>query len=214
MSSRIVALAWLNVSLHVAGLALAAAFMRPGSPLVPLPDRVTYLAGEPSGWRIAWCVWAACAAAMVSFAFAIAAQLRTALALWAVAVAAAAAVADLACDIQYVFSFPKLAFHSDSAAQTFLAEERLTNFISLTIANGLYSISTLLATLALRGRIGLAPGTSAVGIGVFVCGMVLAAGGILGSSDLAFWATPPTIGLYCVWVMLVAGSLTHGENSP
>jgi hypothetical protein len=203
---RIIGLAWLNVILHVAGLALAAAYMRPGSPLVPLADRLTYLAAQPSGWTIAWCVWAACALAMASFAFAIAAELRTALASWA--------AADLACDIQYVLSFPKLAFHSGSAAQTFLAEERLTNFISLTIANGLYSISTLLATLALRGRIGLAPGTSAMGIGVFACGMMLAAAGIIGSPDLAVWATTPTIGLYCVWVLLVARSLTHNRGGP
>jgi hypothetical protein len=211
---RIVGLAWLNVSLHVAGLALAAAFMRPGSPLAPLSDRLAYLAAQPSGWTIAWCVWAACALAMASFAFAIAVELRTAPARWAVVAAAVAAVADLTCDARYAFSFPKLAFQADSAAHSFLAQERWTNFVSLAIANGLYSISTLLSTFALRGRVGLAPGTTPAGVGVFACGMVLAAAGIVGSPDLAFWATPPTIGLYCVWVLLVARSLTHAGSGP
>ena len=32
-------LAWLNVCLHAAGLALAAVGMRPGTPLVSLPER-------------------------------------------------------------------------------------------------------------------------------------------------------------------------------
>jgi hypothetical protein len=181
---------------------------------VPLADRLTYLVAQPRGWTIAWCVWAACALAMANFAFVIAAELRTALARWAVVAAAVAATVDLTCDVRYMFSFSKLAFQADSAAQSFLSQERWTNFFSLAIANGLYSISTLLSTFALRGRVGLVPGTIAAGIGVITCGMVLAAAGILGSPELAFWATPPTIGLYCAWVLLVARSLTHGGNGP
>ena len=40
----LMALAWLNVFLHLVALALAAVGMRPGSPLVPLHERLSYLA--------------------------------------------------------------------------------------------------------------------------------------------------------------------------
>src|SRR5947209_7278642 len=46
-AQALVALAWLNVAVHVAGLALAAVGIRPGSPAVPLEERLDYLAGAP-----------------------------------------------------------------------------------------------------------------------------------------------------------------------
>jgi hypothetical protein len=214
VGQSVVATAWLNVGLHAAGLILAAVFMRPGSPLTPLSERLTYLASQPIGWTITWAVWAACSVAMVSFAYVVAVQLGAKLARRAFIVAAAAAIVDLACDARYAYSFPTLASEIDPTAQTFLAAERSTNFVSLTIANGLYSVSTLLSTLALRGRPGLIPGTIGVGIAVFISGLALAAAGVIESPDLAFWATPPTIGLYCVWVLLAARSLTRGGAEP
>ncbi|HEY1377899.1 MAG TPA: hypothetical protein VGF55_13955 [Gemmataceae bacterium] len=203
-------LAWLNVGLHVGGLALAAAFIRPGSPLTPLPERLAYLASAPAGWALAWGVWAACAAAMVSFTFVAARLVGSPLARSALAVAVVAAVADLACDVQYVFSFPKGAFSAGSAAELFVRVERLTNWISLTVANGLYSVSTLLLSLALRAH----PAILAVGTAVFASGMLLAAAGVTGVPEHALWATPPTIGLYCLWVLLVARSLTAERSAP
>jgi hypothetical protein len=60
-------LAWLNVVLHVAGLVLAAAFIRPGSPLVSLSERLDYLGRAPAGWTCAWVTWMLCAAALIAF---------------------------------------------------------------------------------------------------------------------------------------------------
>lgn len=199
MAGRITAIAWLNVGLHVTGLGLAAAYIRPGSPLTPLPDRLAYLAADPVGWRVAWLVWAGCAGAMVSFTFVTARVVDSALARWAVATAAAAAAVDLACDVYYVVSLPKVAFNSGPTSEAFVGAERLSNFVSLTAANGLYSVSTLLLSLTLSGRATVLP----LGIAVFAAGMVLAVAGVIDSPLLAFLATGPTIGLYCVWVLVV-----------
>jgi hypothetical protein len=207
MARPLAALAWLNVGLHVAGLGLAAAFIRPGSPLTSLPERITYLAGRPPGWALAWWVWVASAVAMVCFAYAVSRRLAVPLGRWGLATAAVAATVDLACDEQYILALPKLAFNSGGSPDSFAPFERLLNFLSLTVANGLYSVSTLLLTLAVRRRPGLVRGTVAVGVGVFIFGMMLSLAGLTGVPDHAFWATPPTIGLYCVWVLLMERSL-------
>lgn len=210
------ALAWLNVGLHVAGLLLAAAFIRPGSPLTPLPDRLRYLAAAPPGWAAAWGVWMGCAVAMVAFTAAVATHLapRAELARLAVTVAVTAAGFDAFCDVAFITTFPMLAASSTTTNQLFPIVERLVGATSLVVANGLYSVSTLLTTLALRGRPGLAPGAVPVGSAVFAAGMLLAAAGFTGMPEHALWATGPTIGLYCVWVLLVARSLAAGGGRP
>jgi hypothetical protein len=209
VTTAVRALGWVNVGLHVAGLALAAAFIRPGSPLAPLSERLAYLSDSPAGWATAWGVWAGCGLAMVSFTVVVSRRLRSRLAKAALVVAVAAAVVDLTCDNLYLFDFPKLANAADVSGngEAFLRAERLTNVVSLTVANGLYSVSTLLLALALRGR----PGVWPVGVAVFVFGLLLAAAGVTGNPEHALWATPPTIGLYCVWVPLVAHAVTGGR---
>src|SRR3954452_21831533 len=106
MAGRISAIAWLNVGINVAGLGLAAAFIRPGSALVSLPDRLAYLASDPVGWRIAWLVWAGCALAMVGFTLGVLGRIDSPLAPWAFVVAVVAALVDLVCDYTYIFEFP------------------------------------------------------------------------------------------------------------
>jgi hypothetical protein len=214
MNRRIIYLAWLNAGLHVAALALSAMFIRPGSPSVPPAERITYLAGQPAGWFFAWTIWAACALTMVSFALVAAKRIRSPMAKWGLAFAVIGAMADLVCDDLFAFSLPLLAFHAESATETFLRAGRLMNLASLSINNSLYSISTLLLTLALRGRPGLVRGTVPVGVGVFVSGMLLTAAGLSETPEYLLWTTPPTIGLYCVWVLLVARSLTREPEAP
>src|SRR5260370_6328896 len=68
--------AWLNVCLHVAGLALAAVGMRPGTPLVPLPERLDYLAEAPLGWTLGWVSWMVCAVLLIAFLAAVTWRLR------------------------------------------------------------------------------------------------------------------------------------------
>jgi hypothetical protein len=59
--------AWLNVGLHLLGLALAMTGMRPGTPLVPATERVAYLAERPLLWSLGWATWMLCALALVAF---------------------------------------------------------------------------------------------------------------------------------------------------
>lgn len=190
-------LAWGNVILHVAGLALAASFMKPGSNLAPLADRLSYLAASPIGWTIAWSVWIACAGAMVMFAIFVAARIGSRLAYIAAITAVVAAVVDVTCDWVYLFHFPQVAAKASLQTDEFVQFERMTNGISLLVANGLYCLSTLFMTLALR-RFYL------LGWAVFVFGMLLSAAGLFDIPKLSLWATGPTIGFYCVWVLVVA----------
>jgi hypothetical protein len=206
------ALAWLNISLHVVGLGMAAAYIQPGSPLVSIAERRAYLAAWPPGWIAAWLVWAGCAGAMVAFTAAVARQVDVRLARWAAEFAVLAAAVDLTCDGLFIARFPRMA--AEASTDDFLHRERLTTFVSLFVANGLYSVSTLLLSLALRNRPGIGRAVVPVGVGVVVCGIALAAAGVTGVAEHAFWATGPTIGLYCVWVLLVSRSLTARGCGP
>jgi hypothetical protein len=202
MPRIIAALGWANAGLHLVGLGLAAAYIRAGSPLVPLAERRHYLTAAPAGWMLAWAVWAGCAVSMFAFTVAVGRRVNHPLTRWAAGSAAAAVAVDLTCDSLFLFHIPRLAAAAPTAA--FVRTERWTNFFSLTVANGLYSVSTLLLTLALRRRPGIATCTVPIGVAVFFSGMFLAAAGVTAVPELAVWATGPTIGLYCVWVMLVA----------
>jgi hypothetical protein len=206
-------LAWTNVVLHLAGLAFTAAWVRPGTPLAPLAERLAYLAGTPPGWSLGWATWMLCAVALVTFLAAAAQRLgeSAALAPLGVTVAAVGAGFDLCCDSVYILVFPRLAAWQSLQEPLFLILERITGIVSLVIANGAYSVAALLLTLDLRGRPGLVPLTVAAGYGVFGFGLLAAAAGFTGVPWHAAGATVPTIGLFCVWVVLVARSLQPGR---
>ncbi len=205
ISRSLVALAWLNVALHLAGLVLAATALRPGSPLVPLGERLAYLDGDPLGWRIAWSVWMLCALGLVSFFAAVTWQVEALepprLARLGLTIALVGAGFDLSCDIVFLVAFPPLAAGS---TQLFLIVEGVTQFVSLFVANGAYSVGILLMALQLRQRVGR--WTSGVGYAVAAFGLLLAAAGVTGVPWHAY-ASGPAIGLFCVWVVLVAREL-------
>jgi hypothetical protein len=209
-------LAWLNVFLHVAGLALAAIGVRPGSPLVPLEERLSYLAASPIGWTFAWVAWMCCAASLIAFLAVVTNRLggEARLAQFGLMIAVTAAGFDLCCDSIYVLVFPMLASWQPPAEAQFLLAERVTGIAGLVVANGGYSISILLVTLALRDQPGIFRFTVGVGYAVAGFGFLLAAAGITWVPWHAAWATPPTIGLFCLWVILVAYSLEPAGRSP
>src|SRR6185295_19787408 len=66
-SGALLALAWTNVALHAAGLAMAWVGLRPGSTLIPLADRMAYLASQPPAWKWGWGIWMLCALVLVAF---------------------------------------------------------------------------------------------------------------------------------------------------
>jgi hypothetical protein len=206
------ALAWSNVGLHVLALALAAVGLRPGTPLVPLPERLEYLARAPLAWSLGWGAWMLCGLALIAFLAVLVRRLGGGadLAGLALTVAVVAAAFDLCCDAVYIVVLPALAAAQPPSEPVFLAVERLTGLASLFIANGGYSVAVLLATLALRGRAGVGPFVVGVGHGVAGFGLLLAAAGLTGVPWHAEWATPPTIVLYCAWAVLVARAFEPG----
>lgn len=203
------ALAWLNVALHLLGLVFAALGMRPGSPLTPLPERLDYLAATPLGWTLGWVVWMLCAAALIAFLAVAAHRLgpNAATAHFGVTVAVVGAGFDLLCDALFIIALPMLAAQPAVPEGLFLLVERAIGVGSLVIANGFYSLAVLLLTLTLRGRTGIRPWTVALGLGVAGCGFLLVAAGFTGTAWHAAWATPPTMVLFCLWVVLVARTL-------
>jgi hypothetical protein len=200
----------LNVILHVIALVFALFGMRPGSPLVPLPERLDYLAGAPLGWSLGWATWMLCGAALLAFLAVLVGRLgeHAALARLALMLAVAAASFDLFCDSVFIVVLPALAGAPAPSEELFRTIERLTGIGSLVIANGGYSIAILLVTRALRGPAAL------LGYAVGGFGLLLAAAGFTGVPWHAEWATPPTIGLYCVWVVIVARTFEPGGGRP
>jgi hypothetical protein len=213
--SGLTLLAWANVVLHVVALALAAVGMRPGSPLVPLSERLAYLAAAPLGWILGWASWMLCAVLLIAFLAAVVWRLRERadLARLGLGIALTGAGFDLFCDTIFLVVFPMIASWQPPPEQLFLAVERITSIGSLVIANGAYSMAILLISAALHGRPGMNRLAIALGYAVALAGLVLAAAGFTGLPEHAEWATPPTISLFCLWVVVVAGSLDGGEEA-
>ena len=201
-------LAAANVCLHVAGLVLALIGMSPGTPLASLPARLEYLAGAPLGWTLGWTVWMICSALLIAFLAAVVARLGDDdLARLGLMIAVAGVAFDLFCDSVYIIVFPMIAAMRPPPETLFLTLERATGIASMVIANGAYSAAILLISVALRGRERCGPFTVGVGYAVAGFGLLLAGAGFTGVPWHAEWATPPTIGLFCVWVVLVARAL-------
>jgi hypothetical protein len=201
---RLVMLAWVNVALHALGLVLAAVGMRPGSPLVPLAERMEYLAGGPIGWSLGWGVWMLCSLLLFLYVAALRDHLAGGLAM---ALTAAGMSVDLLCDVAQIRALP-LAAASDSKP-LFLTLESLLFAGGATVANGLYSLAVLILTLALGRRIGVLARLS--GLGTAVAGAAMAAAGLIPSPRLLELVTGPTIGLYSLWTVLVARDLGNGS---
>lgn len=199
-------LAWLNVVLHIAGLVMAAVGMKAGSLMVPLPDRLTYLASRPAGWTIGWATWMLCAFALIAFLAILTHRLgeRASLARLGLTIAVVGAAFDLCCDCIFILVFPMLAADQSAPERLFVVVERITGIASMVVANGCYSIGILLITIQLRERVGMSCLTILVGYAVAACGLVLSAAGFTWLGWHAALATGPTILLFCVWVVLVA----------
>src|SRR5262249_31576781 len=84
----------------------------------------------------------------------------------------------------------------------FLSLERLGSAGGLIVANGSYVTATLIMTFCLRDR--AVWGVLAAGYAVFGFGLLLTGAGFTGVTWHAEAMTGPTIGAFCVWVVLVA----------
>ena len=199
--------AGLSVGLHLGGLALAVAALRPGTPLVPPAERVAYLAERPLSWTLGWAAWMLCALALVAFLAVLAhvvpeasTVLRT-----AVMLASAGAAVDLVCDTLYITVLPGLA--TGGPTPLFLTVERALGAGGVVVANGLYTIATLLAALGLRARPEMPPVVTWLGYATFAGGMLMVAAGFTGDPRHLELATGAAILPYMAWTLGVARAL-------
>jgi len=192
------AMAWANVVLHVAGLALAALFMRPGTPAVPLLERLAYLAPRPPGWTCGWVVWMGCAVTLAAFMLLLARARPFPLVRAAAGVAILGAALDIACDAAYLAALPS---HARGDVADFVVFERRLTALSQTGANGLYSVAVLLCTIGLDR----APARARVLGGVtFVGGAVLALAGLTGDQFQVMAGTAVAIPAFLAWTLVLS----------
>jgi hypothetical protein len=207
---RLLALtAWASVVLHVAGLALAVAGMRPGTPLVPAAERAAYLAGRPLAWSLGWAAWMLCALALVAFLAVLAEAVPQAPAVLRLAttLAAAGAAIDLTCDTLFITLLPALA--AEGPTPLFFAVERALGAGGVVVANGLYSVAILLASLGLRAAAAMPAVVRALGYATFAAGMLMVAAGFTGDAHQLELATGLTIVPFLAWTLGVARSLAR-----
>src|SRR5262245_37812857 len=214
MCNRLMPLAIANVLLHVIALIFAAFGLRPGSPLVTLPERINYLSHQPLGWSLGWATWMLCDFAVVAIIFLAARRIRNDLAMLAVGIVLSGAAVDLTCDTLFIAVLPSLASQQPVNEEIFLAVERLINTVSLVMGNGLITLSTMVMTVALFRLIGGSPWpqesreqvvsnnrnsrtalvlVAVLGISVLIFGLLLAATGFLADHRFTEWVTGPTI---------------------
>ncbi|MEA2601507.1 MAG: hypothetical protein QOF89_2499 [Acidobacteriota bacterium] len=198
------ALAWANVFFHGAGVVLAWYGMRPGSAVVPLAERMAYLAGRPAGWTWGWGVWMICTFLLVSFMAVLRRRLSgSSAADLALAFTAAGMAVDLLCDVIQIQALPLTAAGPNQGA-LFVVLERIAFTGGASIANGLYTAGVVMMTLCLRTS-GLA--TRFAGWATGISGAVMVLSGLILSPALLQASTGPTIGFYSLWTVLVARDL-------
>lgn len=201
-------LAWANVVLHGAGLIVAWFAMQPGSVVVPLDERMAYLAGRPAGWSLGWGIWMLCCLLLVAFMAVLRQRLSDSfpisdgVALLALLLTVAGMAVDLFCDVIQIQVLPRAA---GAGPDLFLAFERLAFTGGMTVANGLYTAGILLMNIRLRGRVG-SPALLA-GWVTAMAGFALAAAGFAPSMILLQVSTGTTIVAYSLWTVLVARDL-------
>ncbi|HZV02391.1 MAG TPA: hypothetical protein VFF73_37140 [Planctomycetota bacterium] len=186
-----------NVALHVLGLALGATLMRPGSIAEPLEARWQFLAERHSGWALGWAVWFLSALTFVAFMERLVRRVPEAR--LALVLGAMGASVDLVGDSVQGLVLPLVAASTPEPNALFLTVERAANVAGLVVANGLYSVAVLVATVQLRGK-----SLAAAGSLTFVAGMVMVAGGLADSAQLVVISAGPTIVGYVAWVLLAA----------
>jgi hypothetical protein len=204
-SGALLALAWTNVVLHATGLAMAWIGLRPGSTLIPLRERMAYLASQPLAWKWGWGIWMLCAVSLVAFMTALRSRLpgNPVTGKLALIFTIVGMTADLFCDVLQIRTLPVAA--AESSRAIFLAFEQLVTIGGLAVANGLYTLGILLMNLCLRDI--ARTSTLLVGWVAIVSGSALAAAGLVPSALLLQAATGLTIGAYSLWTVLVARDL-------
>lgn len=211
---RLELLAWGNVILHAAGLAVAWFGLRPGSVVAPLSERMAYLAADPAIWRWGWGIWMLCTLVLVGYIAVLERLLppRSTAGRLALVLTASGMAADLLCDVLQISVLPLAAAGGPPATPLFLAVERLAFTGGATVANGLYTTGVLLMTLRFGHR--ARPPAQIAGWATVLSGYAMVAAGLLPSPALLQASAGPTLGFYSVWTVLLARDLRQSEDGP
>jgi hypothetical protein len=172
--AALVAVAVATTVCHLTGLALAAAWIAPGTMAEDPALRAAYLAARPLGWTVGWGFWMASAITLVAFLALVADVRPSSWTRLAVVLAAAAAAVDLSADTLQIVVRPALAAGGATAA--FLALEQALDAVGFVAANGLYSTAVLSCAMGL-GRAGARRRVVALGTATFLAGLALAGAG-------------------------------------
>jgi hypothetical protein len=177
----------------LAFVALALA-LRHGTELVPLAERIAYVAGHPFAWRAGWILWMGAAITLLGFYAWWGCRVAAGPAVLALLVAATGACCDLLAESLYVGWLP----------DDFGRIQRAGTFLTGGMANDLYTLAGIVLTLAtpgLRGGLRLWAWL-AWGFGILLSVFAFA-GSAMGS---AVTATALFL-LFCPWVVVAGKAL-------
>lgn len=178
-----------------AALALVA-FLRPGTELVDSPtERAAFITSHPVTWRVGWGLWMAAALSLLWFYAWWGARLasrRKAMVAWLVA--AVGAVCDLTAESLYIGWLPE---RMDEL-------QRLGSLLTGGVANGLYTVSGVMLTLATPTMPGWLRTWAWT---VWISGFALSLFTFLGSSLGMAVAAGVLMALFCPWAAAMGWKL-------
>lgn len=191
----LVALTAANAAVHLAGLAAAWFWLRPGSPGADIAERRAHLVTHPVAWTLGWSAWIVAAIGFVAF-LAVLRRVRPGRSLdVALALGTLAAAVDIATDA-LLLTFPTMT--AGDPAPLFVIYDRAAALGGLVLANGLYSVAVLVAAWPMGGL------ARVLGAASFGSGALVALGGMGLGYPLVTLATGPTILLYLSWTAAAA----------
>jgi hypothetical protein len=177
----------------LAFLALAI-WLRHGSELVALEERVAFVEEHPAVWRAGWCAWMAAALSLLAFYAWWARRVPGRVGVAAFLVAGAGVACDLLAESLFVGWLPR----------DFERVQRLGAILTAGMANGLYTVGGILLTLATPN---LRKGLRAWAWLAWACGILLSVFGFAGSATGCAISATALFLLFCPWVVVAGRAL-------
>lgn len=219
MSGRWVRLsraAWLAAGAHaVAGIAMLTILSRGLETTPSLQDRVRFISEHTALWTAGWLTWNAATLSLlyfcVAFKTAHSAEQDEAPLAFAVALCAAAVACDLGAESVFMSALPQLARPAlaelslgPPGAETarFLLWHRSAVMLTGYVANGLYTLTTLLVVGTTRRAYPALAVTAGVATGA--AGIALSGAALADSVPGMFWANVVLVPSLLLWLVAVA----------
>jgi hypothetical protein len=192
--------------LNALGLVLAVVGMRPGAPMLPLDQRMVFLAAHPVGWTLGWTVWLLAALALVLLFARLVRVLPGALAVPALALAAIGATIDITCDVLQIIAIPLVAAAEPPAPALFAALDAGLWGCGVILGSGLYCAAVALATLGLARRRHASRLLVASATATSLGGIVWVAAEVGGARAVLEPITGLTVGAFILWTLALGAA--------